>query len=95
MVEFNYCPQCATAKIGRFCAGCGVNLEDLESLFRAPQGEPRVVEPESVAPPEPELAPAVQDQLGLVYGDAFNPETDCGNCGSPGPESDCVLCGAE
>lgn len=88
MIELNYCPQCATAKLGRFCAGCGLNLDQLADVL---SGEPS----SAVAPPpvqEEGPPPPANTGLGLVYGDDFNPETDCLNCGAAMSEGHCPLC---
>jgi hypothetical protein len=88
MIEVNFCPQCATARLGRFCAGCGLNLEDLHTLL-ATHASPSPSE----TVPKPEIPVTAPDATrGLVYGDAYNSQTDCGNCGSPLSDGVCVLC---
>lgn len=93
MVEFNYCPQCATAKIGRFCAGCGTNLDQLTALFaQLAQTQPATAG--QYAAHEPEAPAAASAITGLVYGESYDPDNDCANCGSPAPDGECALCSA-
>lgn len=93
MVEFNYCPQCATSKIGRFCAGCGLNLEELEAVFASMVNPPLSAE-QGPDVSETKVPTGDVATSGLVYGDSFDPDTDCSNCGSPGSKTDCPLCDA-
>jgi hypothetical protein len=91
MVSLNYCPQCATARIGRFCAGCGLNLYDLAGVLA---GLSSAVAPAVTPLPEQEtpIAAPQAGPMGLEYGDAFSPDTDCHNCGSPLSDGVCALC---
>lgn len=93
MVDFNFCPQCATARIGRFCAGCGLNLEELAAVFASMVDAP-AVDRQSSEISEPEVLTGASATSGLVYGDSFDPDKDCSNCGSPALGSDCPLCNA-
>lgn len=93
MVEFNYCPQCATAKIGRFCAGCGTNLDELSALFASLTTTPSVTDA-GHSTVEPEALAGAPATTGLVYGETYDPETDCANCGSPTEGAECALCSA-
>jgi len=90
MIELNYCPQCARAKLGRFCAGCGLNLDQLADALAggsSAAATPAETQVEEIQPPAP---PGTG--VGLVYGEEFNPQTDCLNCGATMPEGRCPLC---
>lgn len=89
MVNLNYCPQCGTAKLGRFCAGCGFNLQDVEAVL-AGIGVATTSEV-SVAQQEPP-APANAGVPGLIYGDTYDAGRDCSNCGSEMQDDVCGLC---
>jgi len=91
MVRFNYCPQCATAKIGRFCAGCGVNLEEITALFASLATTPTTAGA-AYAALEPDIPVVDMPPSGLVYGESYDPDNDCANCGSPLQGDECSLC---
>ncbi len=93
MVEFNFCPQCATAKIGRFCAGCGTNLDQLTALFAQLAPAPAATAGRYAAS-EPEAPASASTTAGLVYGESYDPDKDCANCGSPATGGECALCSA-
>lgn len=86
MIEVNFCPQCSAGKMGRFCSGCGANLDDLVALIGSATGTPPAPQE-----PSPVLPPA---SGGLVYGDGFDVNSDCGNCGSVTQLGNCELCAA-
>ena len=54
MATVNFCPSCATSRAGRFCTGCGMNLEAVESALTGqmandPGASERLLTPEESA----------------------------------------------
>jgi hypothetical protein len=85
--EFKFCPNCGAARFGRFCGGCGLDFLNLGLPTPIPEVAP--VEDLRPGPSLPELP------IGMVYGDSFEPEGDCPNCGSPTDDGACDLCGPD
>lgn len=91
MVVLGFCPQCGSQKIGRFCPGCGLNLDELQ-LALASLG---IESPRMKSGAEVDIAPIPPVQTGpegLVYGEDFDPSVHCLNCGSVLDDGVCGLC---
>ena len=79
-----FCPRCGTPREFNFCRTCGHAYEV--------QIDHPLFEPEPVVEESTQTSPT---RIDVAYGDGFNPELHCTNCGepkAPGFES-CLLCG--
>lgn len=62
MIELKYCPHCGTPRLGRFCTGCGTDLDSLIKSLTADVAPPPEDTTDStpaetmVAPPETPIA---------------------------------------
>jgi len=95
-----FCPRCGTPRELNFCRNCGFAYEAV-----APEA-PQEVAPQETAPPAfvdvPVVPPVVEEvtatsptRIDVAYGDGFNPEAHCTNCGEPKAVGFdiCLLCG--
>ena len=87
-LDIKFCPQCGSQRTGPFCGGCGLHY-----LTLALNGEPAKARAQSAPIEDEDSLPSLPP--GLHYGEAFEPDTDCPNCGSPLAGATCELCGEE
>lgn len=87
-VDIKFCPQCGAPRLGPFCGGCGLNYGTLNLNGAAASAAFETEDDESSF-----SLPSLPHGLG--YGEAFEPDTDCPNCGSPSAGATCELCGDE
>jgi hypothetical protein len=86
-VEIKFCPTCGKARAGNYCGGCGLNFSSFAAGIEQEETLQILVQEAS---PASHSLPA-----GLIYGESFDPEGDCPNCGTPTGGESCGFCSDE
>jgi len=105
VIEMKYCPHCGTPRLGRFCTGCGTDLDSLITSLTAdlwPSPEDTTPPPSAETVPDPPETPVTSAEIPAHAepGPASRTRESPGST-PPGlkypaafnPDEDCLNCG--